>query len=508
MDLESKRPLMFSKLFIANRGEIACRVIRACRTLEIESVLGFHSVDGNSLGVRLADFAVELQSPPGESPRAAYLDSQQIIQAALKTGCQAVHPGYGFLSENAEFARLCHENGLVFVGPSPECIAQLGDKNQARELMKKAGLPLVPGSDGPCEDVETAVEIAFGIGYPVLIKAAGGGGGRGMRRAYSEEELRIGYEQARREAKASFGNDSVYLEKYIAKPRHIEIQILADTHGNVIHLGERECSVQRRFQKMLEEAPSPFLDEQTRTTMGAAAVNGAREAQYTGVGTFEFLMDENRDFYFLEVNTRLQVEHPVTEEVTGVDLVVEQLRVASGEPLTLTQSDIVMRGWSIECRITCEDPDQNFTPSVGTVTGLRLPAGPGVRVDTHLYEGYAVPNAFDSMLAKLIVSGTDRLTVIRRTLTALAEFELAGFATSLPFHKWLLEHPRFQGGELSTHFLEEEFSGLPDDELDEAELSALAAAIKYSHSTSCGSMESAGEDSWAQSARLAGLSRI
>ena len=319
---------MFSKVFVANRGEIACRVIRACRSLGIQSVLGFHEVDRSSLGVRLADFSYPLTTSEGESPRAAYLDIGQIVEAACKSGCQAVHPGYGFLSERAEFSKACQEAGLVFIGPEPECIARLGDKNQAREVMKSAGLPLVPGSDGPCDSLEQAIEIAAEMEYPVLIKAAGGGGGRGMRRAYSEEELKTGFEQAKREALASFGNDSVYLEKYIAKPRHIEIQILADNHGNVIHLGERECSVQRRFQKMLEEAPSPFLNDETRQLMGKAAVDGAKAAGYRGVGTFEFLVDEKMNFYFLEVNTRLQVEHPVTEEVTGVDLVCEQLRVA------------------------------------------------------------------------------------------------------------------------------------------------------------------------------------
>lgn len=454
-------------------------MIRACRSLGITTVLGFHEVDRSSLGVRLADYSVLLTSPPGASPRAAYLDIQQIVEVAKRTGCEAVHPGYGFLSENAAFARACQEAGLTFVGPSPEVIAALGDKNRARDLMTKANLPLVPGSDGPCADEEKALELAEQIGYPVLIKAAGGGGGRGMRRAQDPDELRKGFGQAQREAAAAFGNDSVYLEKYIAKPRHVEIQILADGHGNVIYLGERECSVQRRFQKMLEEAPSPFINDATRKAMGEAAVRGAREAGYTSAGTFEFLVDADMKFYFLEVNTRLQVEHPVTEEVTGVDIVAEQLRVAAGAKLSVTQDQVKLRGWSIECRITCEDPDLNFTPSVGRVEGLRLPAGPGVRVDTHLYEGYSVPNDFDSMLAKLIVTGSDRKAAIARALTALDEFELAGFATSLPFHQWLLSHPRFQAGDFSTHFLEEEFDGLPTEDVTPEELAALAAAVRY-----------------------------
>ena len=470
---------MFEKLFVANRGEIACRVIRACRTLGVESVLGFHEVDFHSLGVRLADYSWELQSPEGQSPRAAYLDIPQIVAAAVQTGCQAVHPGYGFLSENAEFAKACQEAGLCFVGPKPEVIAMLGDKNSAREVMTKAGLPLVPGSDGPCPDVETAETLAEAMGYPVLIKAAAGGGGKGMRRADDLEGLRQGFDQAKREALASFGSDSVYLEKYIERPRHIEIQVLADEHGNVIHLGERECSVQRRFQKMLEEAPSSFLDEKTRQKMGQAACRGASESGYTGVGTFEFLVDKDRNFYFLEVNTRLQVEHPVTEEITGIDLVCEQLRVASGEELKWTQEQVSTRGWSIECRITCEDPDAGFTPSVGTVVGLSLPAGPGVRVDTHLYEGYELPNDFDSMLAKLIVTGSDREHAIARTLAALEEFELAGFSTSIPFHQWLLSHPKFRSGDLSTHFLEDHFEGLPEDLVPPEETLSLAAALMH-----------------------------
>jgi len=467
----------------------------------IETVLGFHQVDRDSLGVRLSDFAFELTAPEGQSPRAAYLDIEQTVKAALQTGCQAVHPGYGFLSENAQFSKACSEAGLVFVGPSAECIAKLGDKNQAREVMKSAGLPLVPGSDGPCEDTEEAVELAAKFGYPVLIKAAAGGGGRGMRRAYNEKELRTGFDQARREALASFGSDSVYLEKYIAKPRHIEIQVLADTHGNAIHLGERECSIQRRFQKMLEEAPSPFLDEATREAMGTAAVKGALAAGYTGVGTFEFLVDEERNFYFLEVNTRLQVEHPVTEEVMGVDLVCEQLRVANGEVLALKQEDMIPRGWSIECRITCENPDAGFTPSVGKVAALRLPAGPGVRVDTHLYQGYDVPNDFDSMLAKLIVTGPDRKAAIRRTLVALDEFELAGFSTSLPFHRWLLNQERFCKGDLSTHFLEEEFDGLPDDGVPSEDLLTVAAVLKHQQRGSSPKAASNGAGNWERRAR-------
>jgi acetyl-CoA carboxylase biotin carboxylase subunit len=474
---------MLEKLFVANRGEIACRIIRACRTLGVTSVIGFQAVDRPSLGVRLADYSVELTSPAGASPRAAYLDIDQVVAAAVRTGCQAVHPGYGFLSENAGFAQACLDAGLIFVGPTPAVIATLGNKNKAREVMQRANLPLAPGSDGPCPDLETALELAETIGYPVLVKAAAGGGGRGMRRAQNAAELASGFGQAQREAQAAFGNGAVFLEKYISLPRHVEIQILGDSQGNVIHLGERECSIQRRFQKMLEESPSPFISPATRQAMGEAAVRGAREAGYTSAGTFEFLVDAEESFYFLEVNTRLQVEHPVTEEVTGVDIVAEQLRVAAGLPLSIRQEDVHQRGWSIECRITCEDPDHGFTPSVGRVEALRLPSGPGVRIDTHLYEGYEVPNDFDSMLAKLIVTGSDRDMAIRRALAALEEFEVVGFATSLPFHRWLLQHPRFRAGDFSTHFLEEEFKGLPAGDLDPDELLHLAALVAYQQAT-------------------------
>jgi acetyl-CoA carboxylase biotin carboxylase subunit len=500
---------VLKKVFVANRGEIACRVIRACRTYGITTVIGFHAVDRTSLGVRLSDYSVELVSP-GASPRAAYLDIDQVVAAAVRTGCQAVHPGYGFLSENARFAQACQDAGLIFIGPSPEVIAALGDKNRAREMMQKAKLPLVPGSDGPCPDLETALTLAQGIGYPVLIKAAAGGGGRGMRRANNADELASGFGQAQREAMAAFGSSSVYLEKYITSPRHVEIQILGDSHGNVIYLGERECSVQRRFQKMLEESPSPFISDETRQAMGQAAVRGAREAGYTSAGTFEFLVDADQSFYFLEVNTRLQVEHPVTEEVTGVDVVAEQLRVAAGLPLSVRQEDIRPRGWSIECRITCEDPNQGFAPSVGTVEALRLPAGPGVRVDTHLYQGYQVPNDFDSMLAKLIVTAADRETAIRRALAALDEFELVGFCTSVPFHRWLLSHPRFQAGDFSTHFLEEEFQGLPDDGVPDEDLLHLAALLAFQQGKKASGVTAPPREGWrgeARAIRVGGFQR-
>lgn len=507
---------MFSKIFIANRGEIACRIVRACSSMGICSVLGFHEVDRLSLGVRLADYAIELDSAPGTSPRTAYLDIEQIVAKAVATGSEAVHPGYGFLSENASFAAACSRAGLTFIGPKPEVISLLGDKNRARETMALAGVPLVPGSDGPCADLATALELAGQIGYPVLIKAAAGGGGRGMRRAHSPDELKTGFDQARREALAAFANESVYLEKYVSKPRHVEIQILADNFGSVVHLGERECSIQRRFQKMFEEAPSPYISEETRVAMGEAANRGAIRAGYSGAGTFEFLIDSSvkqderskiQPFYFLEVNTRLQVEHPVTEEVSGIDIVEEQIRIASGLPLSLRQEDVKPRGWAIECRITCEDPDRNFAPSVGEVEALRLPSGPGVRIDTHLYEGYRVPNDFDSMLAKLIVTGKDRDTAIRRALAALDEFQLVGFSTSIPFHQWLLKHPRFRARDFSTHFIEEEFQGLPEEQIDRNDLLCLGALVAFRQAQEVGvDKELKPGSNWGAAARLGAAS--
>lgn len=461
---------MFSRILIANRGEIAVRLLRACRELGISPAVAYAPIDRDTLAVELADVAVELA---GDSPRGCYLNIEGCLEAARKVGAQAIHPGYGFISENAAFSRACREAGIVFIGPTPEVIEGLGNKNQARKLMTSAGLPVVPGTEDPVPSVDEAVQAAAQIGYPVLIKASGGGGGRGMRKVGNEAELRQAFPQARSESLAAFGSPDLFLEKYVERPRHVEIQIMGDAHGQALYFGERECSIQRRFQKMIEEAPSPVLTPELRRRMGEAAVAGARRLGYCGAGTFEFLVDKNLDFYFLEVNTRLQVEHPVTEMVTGVDLVKLQIACAAGIPLTLKQEDIELRGWSIECRITCEDPYRGFLPSPGRIEKLHLPAGPGIRVDTHLYQGYEVPGAFDSMVAKLIAYGRDREEARLRLLVALREFQLAGIAHTLPFHQAVLEHPEFIAGHLTTHFLQEHLPQL-EKRLDDATLDDLA----------------------------------
>lgn len=462
---------MFSRILIANRGEIAVRLLRTCRAMGISPAVAYAPIDRDTLAVELADVAVEL---PGDSPRACYLSIEGLIEAAKKVGAQAIHPGYGFVSENADFSRACRENGITFIGPSPEVIYGLGNKNQARKLMSSAGLPIVPGTDDPVPDVEEAVRASESIGFPILIKASGGGGGRGMRKVNSQAELRQAFPQARSESQAAFGSGDLFLEKYVERPRHVEIQVVGDAHGNVVYFGERECSIQRRFQKMIEEAPSPVLTPELRQRMGEAAVAGAKKLGYCGAGTFEFLVDAHGDFYFLEVNTRLQVEHPVSEQITGVDLVRLQIMAAAGIPLPLQQSDVEINGWSMECRITCEDPYQNFLPSPGVIRRLHLPAGPGVRVDTHLYEGYEVPGAFDSMVAKLISYGRDREEARQRMLVALREFQLGGIANTIPFHIAVLEHPEFISGNLTTHFLQEH---LPKLERQVDDSSATQAAL-------------------------------
>lgn len=467
---------MFSRILIANRGEIAVRLVRACREMQISPALAYAPIDRDTLAVELADVAVELR---GDTPRGCYLDIEGLLGAARKVGAEAVHPGYGFVSENAEFSRRCREAGLVFIGPSPEVIHGLGNKNQARKLMTSAGLPVVPGTDDPVPTVEEAVEAARGIGYPILIKASGGGGGRGMRKVNNEAELRQAFPQARSESQAAFGSGDLFLEKYVERPRHVEIQIIGDSHGNAVYFGERECSIQRRFQKMIEEAPSPVLTPELRQRMGEAAVAGAKKLQYCGAGTFEFLVDAHLNFYFLEVNTRLQVEHPVTEQITGVDLVKLQIRVANGEPLPLQQEDVQLRGWSMECRITCEDPYRGFLPTPGRIEKLHLPAGPGVRVDTHLYPGYEVPGSFDSMVAKLITTGQTREEARQRMLVALREFQLAGISNTIPFHLAVLEHPEFIAGNLTTHFLPDHLPKLAKTfGAEGSQVAALLAALE------------------------------
>jgi acetyl-CoA carboxylase biotin carboxylase subunit len=442
---------MFRKVLIANRGEIALRVIRACRELKIATVAVFSEADRDSLHVRLADESVCIGPP---QPAQSYNHIARLISAAEVTGADAIHPGYGFLSENAHFAEVCASCGFTFIGPTPEMIRKMGDKAVARRTMVEAGLPVVPGSEGLIADNDEAQSLAHQIGYPVIIKAAAGGGGRGMRVAWDEKQLRAGLGIARAEAEAAFGNNGVYLEKFIVRPRHIEFQLFGDAHGNLIHLGERECSVQRNHQKLIEEAPSPFLDAEKRRTVGALAAKGAASIGYRNAGTMEFLFDQEGRYYFMEMNTRIQVEHPVTEEVTGLDLVKEQIRVAAGERLSLAQDEVECRGHAIECRINAEDHEHGFRPSPGTIGYWYKPGGPGIRVDSHVYAGYTVPPYYDSMIGKLIAYGKDRPEALRRMEIALEEMIVEGVKTTIPFHLLAVRSARFQQGDLDTGFVE------------------------------------------------------
>ncbi|MCM3769721.1 MULTISPECIES: acetyl-CoA carboxylase biotin carboxylase subunit [Priestia] len=443
---------MIKKLLIANRGEIAVRIIRACKELGVESVAVHSQADRDSLHVQLADEAYCIGPT---SSKDSYLNFTNIMSVAMLTGCDAIHPGYGFLAENADFAELCRECNVTFVGPSPEAINKMGTKDVARETMREAGVPIVPGSTGIVESVEDGMSIANDIGYPVIIKATAGGGGKGIRVAKNEQELIKGITITQQEAATAFGNPGVYIEKFIEDFRHVEIQVLADSHGNTVHLGERDCSIQRRLQKLIEETPSPALDEKTRELMGDAAVKAAQAVNYTGAGTVEFIYDyhENK-FYFMEMNTRIQVEHPVTEMVTGVDLIKEQIKVANGETLPFTQEEVTFNGWAIECRINAENPEKNFMPSPGTIQMYLPPGGYGVRVDSAAYPGYAIPPYYDSMVAKLIVHAPTREEAIERMKRALDEFVIDGVATTIPFHQKLLNHEKFVGGEFNTKFLE------------------------------------------------------
>jgi acetyl-CoA carboxylase biotin carboxylase subunit len=438
------------KVLVANRGEIALRVIRACRELGLQTVAVFSTADQDALHVRRADEAVCVGPPHA---RESYLNVPAILQAARQTGADAVHPGYGFLAENAAFAAACRDDGLLFVGPSPESIEMMGDKARARQLAASAGAPTIPGTDGKAS-LEEAADIAAEIGYPVLIKAAAGGGGRGIRAAHDEVELAEHVAQAAMEADAAFGDSSLYLEKLLVDARHVEVQVLGDAHGNLIHLFERECSLQRRRQKLLEESPSPALDPETRAAMTEAALAIARAVRYENAGTIEFLLDRDGAFYFIEMNTRIQVEHPVTELVTGVDLVKEQLKIARGEPIGVRQEDLELDGAAIEVRINAEDPERAFLPSPGEITTVELPGGPGVRVDTAAYAGYHVPPFYDSLVAKLICWGRDREEAIARTRRALEEFSVEGIKTTIPFHLELLADPAVQAGEYHVEFLE------------------------------------------------------
>lgn len=444
----------FQKVLIANRGEIAVRIIRACRELGLISVAVYSDVDRNALHVRMADEAYHIG--PAQASK-SYLHVPTLLAVAKQSGAQAIHPGYGFLSENADFVDACRAAGLIFVGPSAEAQRAMGEKTAARRTAQAAEVPIVPGAMTEVEDDATAVEIAQQIGYPLLLKAAGGGGGKGIRFVRDPKELLPLLRTARSEAKSAFGDGRVYLEKAISPARHIEVQFIADALGNVVHLGERECSIQRRHQKLIEESPSPALNEELRERMTAAAVKLVRAIRYVNAGTAEFLLGPNGSFYFLEVNARLQVEHPVTEWYTGIDLVQEQFRVAAGLPLSFTQEQVAFRGAAIECRISAEDPENRFLPATGTVLALQEPSGPGVRVDSSLYAGLQVPLFYDPLLSKLIVWGKDRLHAIARMRRALSEYTIVGVRTTLPFARWLMEQPRFIAGDLSTDFIAEEW---------------------------------------------------
>lgn len=441
---------MFKKILIANRGEIAVRIIRACREIGVRCVAVYSTADRNSLHAQIADEAICIGAPPTKD---SYLNMNAIVQAAINCGAEAIHPGFGFLSENAEFARLCEKFGIVFIGPSYNSIEMLGDKATAKETMKNAGVPVIPGSEGAVSSVEEAREVAEKAGYPVLVKASAGGGGRGIRRVDSPEELETQMESAQREAMNYFGDDAVYIEKFLINPHHVEIQILADKHGNYVYLGERDCSMQRRNQKVLEECPSPIVSPELRKKMGQAAVTAAKQCGYYNAGTIEFLVDENRDFYFMEMNTRIQVEHPITEEVTGIDLVKAQIEIAAGMPLEIKQDDIKITGHAIECRINAENPELGFRPSPGTITALYMPGGPGIRIDGAVYQGYTITPYYDSMISKLIAHGSDRDDAIRKMKWALSEFIVGGVDTNIDFHLEIIRHPDFRNGNYDIGFL-------------------------------------------------------
>ena len=445
---------MFEKILIANRGEIAVRIIRAAREMGISSVAVYSQADAESMHVKLADEAYCVGTARSAD---SYLKIDQIIAAAEVAGVDAVHPGYGFLAENAQFNEMCRASGFEFIGPSPTAMEKLGDKNTARSMAIANDVPVVPGSDGLIEDDASAIEAADKIGYPVLIKATAGGGGKGMRVAEDRESLVASVNAARNEAQAAFGNGGVYLERYVGRPRHIEVQVIADTHGNVCHLMERDCSVQRRHQKLIEEAPSPNLPEDRRVEICAAAVRMIRGANYSNAGTVEFIVDQNDDFFFIEVNARIQVEHPVSEMISGIDLIKEQIRVAAGLPLSFAQDDIQCNGHAIECRINAENPDKNFQPSAGTITRFYAPGGLGVRFDSHVYGGYTVPPYYDSMIGKLIVHRPTREEAIATMRRALAEMQVEGIHTTASFHDKVLQHPEFVSGKHDTKFVEREF---------------------------------------------------
>jgi acetyl-CoA carboxylase, biotin carboxylase subunit len=497
---------MFSKILIANRGEIACRVIRACREMRIPTVAVYSDADRDALHVRMADHAFHIGPPPSSE---SYLVGAKIIEAAKSSGADAIHPGYGFLSENAGFVREVWEAGITFIGPLPEAMEQMGGKMSARKIAVDAGVPIVPGTTEPIASFEEASKTANEIGYPIMLKASAGGGGKGMRLVYEESELRSALAGAQSEAMAGFGDDAVYIEKAIVKPRHIEIQIFSDSHGNYVYLGERECSIQRRHQKVIEEAPSPINSEELRQKMGECAVMVARAVNYVGAGTVEFLVsDLDRSFYFLEMNTRLQVEHPVTELVTGIDLVREQIRVAAGEPLSFTQDDIKLNGHAIECRVYAEDPESDFMPSPGWITRLALPHGPGVRDDGGIYEGAEVSICYDPMISKVAVHGRTRDEAIGRMRRALMEYEVEGIKTTLPFFREVMDDTEFIAGQIDTGFIQRflERRKDPGPDIIKRDIAVIAAAAGYLKKQKTVNLRSADQLSgWARAARSASL---
>jgi acetyl-CoA carboxylase biotin carboxylase subunit len=444
--------MKFDKILIANRGEIAIRIIRAAKELNLKTVAVFSEADSEALHARLADEAVCIGPPQSKN---SYLNITRLISAAEITGAKAIHPGYGFLAENPEFAEICESCGITFIGPSPEHIRAMGDKIKAKSTMTSAGIKGIPGSDGAIAALKEAKKLAKDIGYPIMLKAASGGGGKGMRIARSDEELESGFRIAQAEAKAAFGDNRIYLERFIQRPRHIEVQIIGDTHGQVVALGERECSIQRRHQKLIEESPSPGVDPQLREKLLHTAVKAAKSIGYHSAGTIEFLMDEEKHYYFMEMNTRIQVEHPVTELVTGIDLLKQQIRVALGDRIPFQQEDVTLKGNAIECRINAEDPNRNFVPVPGKISFFHMPQGMGVRFDTHIFAGYTIPSHYDSLIGKLICHGNNRTEAIARMKNALEEIVIEGIPTTIPFHMKIMSNKRFVEGDISTHFIEE-----------------------------------------------------
>jgi acetyl-CoA carboxylase, biotin carboxylase subunit len=467
---------MFKRILVANRGEIAVRIIRAAREMGIETVAIYHAVDKKSTFVHYADYAYELHS---DTPKDAYLDIAQIVETAQKSSAEAIHPGYGFLSERSAFSQAVEDAGLKFIGPKPYAIDVMGNKTKARQLMSKAGVPIVPGTKQKIQELDEAFIIAKEIGYPILLKAAAGGGGKGMRKVESDADFVSSFESAQREASNAFGDDAIYIEKYIENPKHIEIQVIADTHGNYVHLGERDCSIQRRHQKVIEEAPSTVLDDELRHRMGEVALEAARACDYVNAGTVEFLLDKNKKFYFLEMNTRLQVEHPVTEMVTGIDLAKEQINIAYGNELSFKQEDIKINGHAIECRIYAEDPFNNFLPDTGTIAYLRRPGGKGVRIDSGVEQGSEVTIHFDPMLGKLIIWGRDRIEAVNRMERALMNYRIKGIKTCIPFELAVMQHHDFRYGYFDTSFIENAFDFAALDKMKEESEEFIAAIAAF-----------------------------